>query len=173
MRASRGTLAGSVAVLGVLLAGCAGGGAQVGSVAGEDNPPAEPAAATTRSADEIAEERAQERADDPRTEQEVRREEAREAAQKVKEIAEDIKKGITQARFTMPEVVGMNLQDAQDLLQSRGSYLLDQADATSQDRFQLLDAQWQVCHQLPAAGSHVLKTRIVRLDVVKLDENCP
>lgn len=156
-----------------VLAGCGGGSGQVGSIAAGENPPAETAPASTSSASEIARKRAQEHADDPRTAEEIRREEAREAAQKVKEIAEDIKNGVTQARFTMPALVGRNLQVAQDMLQARGSYLLDQVDATSQDRFQLIDSQWQVCHQSPQAGAHVLKTKIVRLETVKLDENCP
>ena len=30
----------------------------------------------------------------------------------------------------MPNLIGMNLQAAQDLLQAKGSYLLDQEDAT-------------------------------------------
>ncbi|GAB6899686.1 PASTA domain-containing protein [Kineosporia succinea] len=164
----------ATAALGLLLAACGGGGgAQVGSIDSTGNPPAEPASATAPSAGEVADKRARERADDPRTEEEQRREEAREAADKVKEIAGDIKKGVTQARFTMPDLVGRNLQDAQDVLQSRGSYLLDQVDATSQNRFQLLDSEWRVCHQSPKAGQHVLKTELVRLEAVKTGENCP
>ncbi|MBT0772727.1 PASTA domain-containing protein [Kineosporia sp. J2-2] len=163
----------AVAVLGLLLlAGCASG-AQVGSIDSGENPAAEPAAVSTRSQADIDEKRAQEREDDPRTAEEERRDEAREAAEQVKKIAGDIRKGITEAHFTMPDVVGGNLQQAQDELQSRGSYLLDQVDATSQHRFQLLDSDWKVCHQSPAAGTRTLKTSLVRLEAVKLDENCP
>ena len=170
MKAIRGVAA---VVLGLLLVGCGSSGAQVGSIGSDDNPPAEPAAAATQSESDIARERAEAKQDDPRTAEEARRDEAREAADKVKEIAGDIKKGITEARFTMPRLVGRNLQDAQDLLQSRGSYLLDQVDATNQNRFQLLDSDWKVCHQSPVAGTRVLKTKLVRLEAVKIGENCP
>ena len=44
----------------------------------------------------------------------------------------------------MPRVVGMVLQDAQDLLQSRGSYLMDQIDAKGWGRWQILDSGWKV-----------------------------
>ncbi|GLY27180.1 PASTA domain-containing protein [Kineosporia sp. NBRC 101731] len=171
MRAIRITL--STFLLGPLLVACGGGGAQVGSIGSTENPPAEQAAATRQSERDLADQRERDREDDPRTAQEQRREEARDVANKVKEVADDVKKGITQSHFTMPQLVGRNLQNAQDLLQKRGSYLLDQVDATSQHRFQLLDSDWKVCHQSPRAGSRVLKTKLVRLEAVRLDENCP
>ncbi len=49
--------------------------------------------------------------------------------------------------FTMPDVVGANLQDAQDLLQSLGSYAMDQQDASGLGRVQVLDRNWKVCSQ--------------------------
>jgi hypothetical protein len=76
-------------------------------------------------------------------------------------------------RFKMPDLVGENLQDAQDELQSRGSFLMDQVDATGEDRWQLLDSNWYVCSQKPAAGKRVSLTAIVKLYVVKLEETCP
>lgn len=75
--------------------------------------------------------------------------------------------------FVMPPVVGMVLQDAQDLLQSQGSYVLTQTDATGAERFQVLDSGWKVCWQDPAAGTEVDLARLVDLGVVKLDESCP
>ena len=75
--------------------------------------------------------------------------------------------------FSMPKVVGMNLQDAQDLLQSLGSYLMDQRDATGQGRLQLLDRNWTVCSQEPAPGTKTDISEIVTLSSVKLDEYCP
>jgi hypothetical protein len=171
MRAVRTTL--GVGALGLLLLACGSSGAQVGSLVSEENPPAEAAPVTTQSREDIEQDRARDREADPRTEDEQRREDAREAADKVKEIAGDIKEGVTTARFTMPRLKGRNLQDAQDELQSRGSYLLDQVDATNQARFQLLDSDWKVCRQSPAPGASVLKTKLVRLEAVKLDERCP
>ncbi len=73
----------------------------------------------------------------------------------------------------MPDLIGENLQDAQDELQSLGSYLMDQIDATGEDRWQLLDSNWYVCRQKPAAGKKVSLTATVKLYVVKLEETCP
>lgn len=73
----------------------------------------------------------------------------------------------------MPLVVGMVLQDAQDLLQAQGSYLLDQGDATGGGRIQFFDSNWKVCSQKPAAGARLASTDVVTLNSVKLDESCP
>lgn len=73
----------------------------------------------------------------------------------------------------MPSVVGMVLQDAQDLLQSQGSYLMDQQDATGDGRFQFFDSNWKVCSQDPPAGVPLSAVDVVTLKTVKLDESCP
>ena len=73
----------------------------------------------------------------------------------------------------MPSVVGMVLQDAQDLLQAQGSYLMDQVDATGDGRLQIFDSNWKVCAQEPAAGAPLASTDVVTLATVKLDESCP
>lgn len=75
--------------------------------------------------------------------------------------------------FTMPIVTGLNLQDAQDILQSLGSYLLDQQDASGEGRAQLIDSNWKVCSQEPAAGDDVPLTATIILTAVKTDEVCP
>lgn len=75
--------------------------------------------------------------------------------------------------FVVPPMVGMNLQDAQDLLQSLGSYILTQTDATGWARFQMLDSNWKVCWQKPAPGTEVPLSRLIDLGAVKLDERCP
>ena len=77
-----------------------------------------------------------------------------------------------EAKFTMPKVVGMNLQLAQDLLQSKGSYILDQVDHKGLLRIQVLDSNWKVCKQTPAAGKVVLASTVVTLSSVKLTERC-
>jgi beta-lactam-binding protein with PASTA domain len=74
--------------------------------------------------------------------------------------------------FTMPDVVGMNLQDAQDTLQALGSYLMDQVDATGMGRAQVWDRNWRVCTQDPAPDTTVPIETIVTLSAVKLDESC-
>jgi PASTA domain len=72
----------------------------------------------------------------------------------------------------MPNLVGMNLQFAQDLLQSKGSYLIDQEDFKGLGRFQLIDSNWKVCSQSPSAGKRVLASSVVTLSSVKLSEKC-
>jgi hypothetical protein len=77
-----------------------------------------------------------------------------------------------EAKFTMPRVVGMNLQLAQDLLQSKGSYILDQEDYKGLMRVQVLDSNWKVCKQNPAAGKVIPISAVVTLSSVKLSEHC-
>ena len=75
--------------------------------------------------------------------------------------------------FTMPNVVGKNLQDAQDELQALGSLLIDQKDASGQGRLQVNDSNWTVCTQDPAAGVAAPIQTVVILASVKDDEVCP
>ena len=74
--------------------------------------------------------------------------------------------------FVMPRVVGMNLQLAQDLLQSKGSYIMDQTDYKGLGRWQILDSNWKVCAQSPSAGKKLPISTMVTLASVKLAENC-
>jgi PASTA domain len=75
--------------------------------------------------------------------------------------------------FKMPNLVGENLQLAQDKLQALGSYLMDQQDAAGLGRIQVLDSNWQVCTQDPAPGATVPVDTMVTLAAVKLAEHCP
>jgi len=79
----------------------------------------------------------------------------------------------TESTFAMPDVVGTVLQDAQDRLQSLGSYLMDQRDASGLGRLQVLDSNWKVCAQDPAPGTVAPISTLVTLDSVKLSETCP
>jgi beta-lactam-binding protein with PASTA domain len=74
--------------------------------------------------------------------------------------------------FVMPALVGVNLQEAQDVLQARGSFLLTQTDGTGQERFQMLDYNWKVCAQDPPAGTVTSIATLVELVAVKLTESC-
>ena len=78
-----------------------------------------------------------------------------------------------EAAFTMPALAGVNLQDAQDLLQTLDSYVMDQVDATGLERFAVDDSNWVVCSQDPAPGAVVATSTVVTLAAVKLDEACP
>ncbi len=78
-----------------------------------------------------------------------------------------------EATFVMPKVTGMVLQDAQDLLQTLDSYVMDQQDARGLGRIQVLDSNWKVCTQKPKSGAHVPISTVVVLAAVKLSEQCP
>ncbi len=75
--------------------------------------------------------------------------------------------------FTMPPLVGVNLQLAQDTLQALDSWLMDQEDASGLGRMQINDSNWTVCAQDPGPGSVVPVETVVTLWSVKLDETCP
>jgi len=75
--------------------------------------------------------------------------------------------------FVMPDVVGMYLQDAQNLLQKLGSYAMDQQDATGKGRNQVWDRNWKVCTQEPAVEAVIPVDTVVVLGAVKLKERCP
>lgn len=75
--------------------------------------------------------------------------------------------------FTMPNLVGMNLQKAQDELQDLGSYVLSQDDATGKGRFQMSDRNWKVCSQDQEPGRVLSIAELVNVEAVKLDESCP
>lgn len=75
--------------------------------------------------------------------------------------------------FVMPNLVGQNLQDAQDQLQALDSFLLTQTDATGMERYQVLDSNWRVCYQKPRPGVRTPTSALVELGAVKLEESCP
>lgn len=73
---------------------------------------------------------------------------------------------------SLPNLVGMVLQDAQDKAQAAGFYGLNDKDALY-DRFQVIDSNWKVCSQEPGPGAYNPDTTNVVLYAVKLDETCP
>ena len=75
--------------------------------------------------------------------------------------------------FTMPNLVGENLQLGQDKLQALGSYLMDQEDAAGLSRLQVNDSNWKVCKQSLAPGTKAPTETVVVLSAVKLSEQCP
>jgi hypothetical protein len=79
-------------------------------------------------------------------------------------------------RFTMPELVGVNLQDAQDRIQSVTGdplFLTSSHDATGRQRMQIRDRDWKVCSQNVAAGAHFEMKAKIDFGAVKLTEDCP
>jgi hypothetical protein len=69
----------------------------------------------------------------------------------------------------MPDVVCMNLQDAQDEIQDHGVFFSKSEDATGEGRRQIRDSNWIVVAQEPEPGEPVGEREAV-LSVVKTDE---
>lgn len=79
--------------------------------------------------------------------------------------------------FTMPNVVGTNLQDAQNRVQEYGVFYSISHDLLG-SRNQVLDSNWQVCNQSPRVGARVKGPASdyegkIDFGVVKLSETCP
>ena len=66
----------------------------------------------------------------------------------------------------MPDVVGMDLQTAEDTIQVRDRSLRfsDSRDASGQDRMQLVDRNWTVVRQSPAVGTVLHADDVPMLD---------
>ncbi|MBB2915613.1 hypothetical protein FHS43_006936 [Streptosporangium becharense] len=73
-------------------------------------------------------------------------------------------------RRTLPNVVGMNLQEGQDTMQAAGFYILNDKDATGRNRFQISDRNWVITKQTPAAGRKVSVDTLVTLYAKKIGE---
>jgi hypothetical protein len=72
---------------------------------------------------------------------------------------------------TLPDLVGQDLQAAQDEAQAAGFFVLDDQDASGQKRLQVFDRNWVVCSQEPAPGTHPTDTPVT-LYAVKDGEAC-
>jgi hypothetical protein len=76
--------------------------------------------------------------------------------------------------FSMPSFVGMDLQSAQDLVQTNGVFLSRSHDLLG-SRSQAIDSNWMVCDQNIPAGQQVTGDVEGAIDfgVVKRTEICP
>jgi|GEM_PF-841890 len=79
----------------------------------------------------------------------------------------------TKAAKPVPDLVGMGLQAAQDAAQADGVFALKSHDSLGEDRHQILDRDWKVCTQSPAAGKTVPTDTTLDLGAVKVTETCP
>ncbi|MFJ4902917.1 PASTA domain-containing protein [Streptomyces sp. NPDC088727] len=100
----------------------------------------------------------------------------KEAQEEGKKNREELKKSIEAAapeadKAKLPNLVGMDLQAAQDTAQAAGFYLLDDQDASGQGRLQVFDRNWTVCSQDPAPGTRPV-AGLVTLFAVKDNESC-
>ncbi len=77
--------------------------------------------------------------------------------------------------WTMPDLVGATLQDAQDAVQALTDFAIPittSSDATGRDRMQLDDRNWRVCAQSVPAGADITPGSAIDFAVVQLDEEC-
>ena len=80
----------------------------------------------------------------------------------------------TAGPLRMPNLVGRNLQDAQDALHAAGVvFFATSHDATGNNRPQLVDVGWKVCSQTPRPGQVVPKGVVPDVGVVTVKESCP
>ncbi|BBZ02863.1 hypothetical protein MCHIJ_23000 [Mycolicibacterium chitae] len=79
--------------------------------------------------------------------------------------------------WTMPDLRGKNLQDAQDaiqLLTNNQVFFSGSTDLTGQGRNQIMDRNWQVCTSTPAPGASFTAETSIDFGVVRIDtESCP
>jgi beta-lactam-binding protein with PASTA domain len=71
------------------------------------------------------------------------------------------------ALVKVPDVSGMNHQDAQDAMQRAGLYNLREVDGTGQGRALVIDRNWVQTGQDPAAGTEVPADAVITLTAVK------
>jgi hypothetical protein len=78
--------------------------------------------------------------------------------------------------WTMPNLVGTNLQHAQNKIQALTNdaiYRTTSHDAAGKHRSQVVDSNWKVCTQNVAPGVTIVKGTKIDFGTVKLAEACP
>jgi PBP1b-binding outer membrane lipoprotein LpoB len=70
---------------------------------------------------------------------------------------------------TVPDVVGMIHQTAQDTMQAAGLFLLSEEDASGQGRLLINDRNWKTTAQSVAAGTVVDCNTRIKLSATKID----
>jgi beta-lactam-binding protein with PASTA domain len=82
--------------------------------------------------------------------------------------------GASTDHWAMPNLVGANLQDAQNKIQqlTGNAVKTTSHDATPADREQAVDRDWKVCNQSAKPGDQITEEQAVDFTVVKTGENC-
>lgn len=78
--------------------------------------------------------------------------------------------------WTMPDLIGKDLQGAQDAIQSLTRSAVtysDSTDLSGQDRMQVSDRHWMVCTSTPPPGEKFTVDTEIDFGVVRLEETCP
>ena len=71
---------------------------------------------------------------------------------------------------TVPDVVGLNYQKAQNQWRARDLIVMPAKDASGERRWALLDSNWYVVDQKPAAGTQVEVGTPVRASILKYSD---
>jgi len=71
----------------------------------------------------------------------------------------------------VPDVSGMNHQDAQNAMQRAGLYNLREVDGTGQGRALVIDRNWRQTAQDPPPGTEVPADAVITLTAVKYDDH--
>jgi hypothetical protein len=77
--------------------------------------------------------------------------------------------------WTMPNLVGANLQEAQDAIQAltgNAIFFTKSHDATGAGRHQILDRDWKVCSQNVPPGTKITADTAIDFGAAKVDERC-
>jgi beta-lactam-binding protein with PASTA domain len=74
-------------------------------------------------------------------------------------------------RIVVPNGVGMNYQDAQDLWRGAGLHVAPAVDALGAHRLPIIDSNWVVLRQSPAAGTTVDTGTFITATVKKYTDN--
>lgn len=78
--------------------------------------------------------------------------------------------------WTMPNLIGRDLQAAQDAIQALTNFEITfstSTDLTGDGRAQIVDRNWQVCSSTPAPGAELTEITPVDFGVVRDSEVCP
>ena len=79
------------------------------------------------------------------------------------------------ASWTMPNLVGSGLQDAQDAIQELTGFriaITTSHDATGANRMQIADRNWKVCTQNIPPGATITSDSRIDFGAVKVEESC-
>jgi len=77
--------------------------------------------------------------------------------------------------WTMPNLIGSDLQGAQDAIQSVSNgqvWLSTSTDLSGEGRAQIVDRNWTVCSSTPAPGASFTATTAIDFGVVRDTETC-
>ena len=80
------------------------------------------------------------------------------------------------ATWTMPNLIGTDLQGAQDAIQSLTDgavWFSSSTDLTGKGRLQIIDRNWTVCSSTPPPGATFTTSTRIDFGVVRDTEDCP